>query len=120
MTKEEEARIDRIDELLIETFRKRNECIKNDQVEIAEALTEALYRLDREKNDIMNGYKSIMDERKEELLNKVDELNNEFINAKFLKKRKLKKEINEIYFDLQEYRLRNYAKAKVKKKTLDK
>lgn len=120
MTKDEEKRLEEIERLLISIFRERNECLRKDDTNRVKVLTEALYRLDRERNDIIKGYKPIMEERKEELLNKVDALNEELLTANFFKKIALKKEVKEIYDDLLDYRLRKYAKEKIKKKVLDK
>ena len=120
MTQEEEKRLEEIENLLISIFRKRNECLRKDDKEQAEVYSQALFRLDRERSDIKEGIKPIMDERKKELLDKLNVLNVEVETAGFFRRHKLFSEINETIDDLAEFRLRNYARSKVKKKTLDK
>lgn len=120
MTKEDEKRIDEIDAQLISWYIERKQYILDGEEVRADALTEAMARLDRERSDIKEGIKDIMDERKKVLLDRLTFLNEEVENVGFFRRHKLFKELNETLDDLAEYRLRSYARGKAKQKTLDK
>ncbi len=120
MTELEKERLEQIESLLMRTVKRKNACLAVDNIEEAERLKQTLLRLDREKHDILEGRKEIMDERYNYLLDLADRLNKELEYAGFFKRIELKKQVNAVYDAMDEFALRNYARKKVKEKTLDK
>lgn len=120
MTKEEQERLETIERLLMKYTKIKNDSLKDNDMEKAEIYKQALLRLDREKWDILEGRKEIMDARREELLEEADQLNIEYLNSTFIRKKVLERKIKEVYDQTDEFSLRRYAKAKIKEKTIDK
>lgn len=120
MTIDEIQRLNEIEYLMMDLVEQRSLCLREDDLDQLKVVEEALLRLDRERLDIKTGLKPIMNERKEYLLNRLTYLNEEVEHCGFFRRFKLMDELNTAIDELAEHRLRKYAEAKVKKKSLDK
>lgn len=112
MNSKDSKRIERLCNKIRYYSLKKLEYIKADNLDKALLCTRIIELLYARKSDIEEGIDKLVDKRKKELIKERDAIQVELRSSNLIDRMRLKKELYQVEEDLQEDRLREYARSK--------